>query len=171
MAIHEPGQGILRPAHGGFVLLTVLVGLAFNMLPWRNVAGVPDILALIIAFWCVREPRKFGMGTAWLLGLFMDAGNGALIGQHAFAYAILAFMAGSLHRRILWFPPWQQALHVLIMLLISQFLMLAVRMMAGGAFPGLLYFAGSFIAAAMWPAATFLMLVPQRRPNDDSRAL
>jgi len=42
--------------------------------------------------------------------------------------------------------------------------MLAVRLVAGGVFPGLTYFAGSFIAAALWPTASFLLLLPQRRP-------
>src|SRR5438552_14654722 len=36
---------------------------------------------------------------------------------YAFAYAFLAFAAVSLHRRILWFSPWRQAAHVLVLLL------------------------------------------------------
>jgi rod shape-determining protein MreD len=103
----------------------------------------------------------------------MDAGDGALLGQHAFAYAFLAFAAVSLHRRILWFSPWRQAAHVLVLLLASQMLMLVVRIVAGGAFPGLAYFAGTFIAAALWPIASFLLLLPQRRPEsvDENRPI
>jgi rod shape-determining protein MreD len=114
-----------------------------------------------------------GIGIAWFVGLIMDAGNGALLGQHAFAYAFLAFGAITLHRRILWFSLWQQAAHVLPLLLASQALMLAVGMIAGGVFPGVMYFAGSLIAAALWPTATFLLLLPQRRPEsfDENRPL
>jgi rod shape-determining protein MreD len=51
--------------------------------------------------------------------------------------------------------------------------MLAVRLVAGGAFPGLTYFAGSFVAAALWPTASFLLLLPQRRPAgmDENRSI
>jgi rod shape-determining protein MreD len=114
-----------------------------------------------------------GIGIAWFVGLVMDAGNGALLGQHAFAYAFLAFAAVSLHRRILWFSAWRQAAHVLVLLLGSQLLMFAVRVVAGGVFPGLTYFAGSFVAAALWPTASFLLLLPQRRPEgmDENRPI
>src|SRR5258705_369822 len=121
--------------------LTLVLALLFNLLPRRHVVGLPA-----------------------MVGLVMDAGNGALLGQHAFAYAFLAFAAVSLHRRILWFSAWRQAAHVLVLLLVSQALMLTVRLVAGGVFPGLTYFAGSFIAAALWPTASFMLLLPQRRP-------
>jgi rod shape-determining protein MreD len=62
---------------------------------------------------------------------------------------------------------------VLVLLLASQMLMLAVRLVAGGVFPGLTYFAGAFIAAALWPAASFVLLLPQRRAEsvDENRPI
>jgi len=173
VAYFEQPQRILLPVSVAYMALTVVLALLFNLLPWRDLTGVPDMVALVLAFWCVHQPRKMGIGAAWLVGLVMDAGNGALLGQHAFAYAFLAFGAITLHRRILWFSLWRQAAHILVLLLASQLLMLGVRMIAGGAFPGPMYFAGSFIGAALWPIATFLLLLPQRRPEsvDENRPL
>jgi rod shape-determining protein MreD len=173
MAYFEQPERILLPVNVAYMALTVVLALLFDMLPWHDLTGVPDMAALVIAFWCVHQPRKMGIGIAWFVGLIMDAGNGALLGQHAFAYAFLAFGAITLHRRILWFSLWQQAAHVLPLLLASQALMLAVGMIAGGVFPGVMYFAGSLIAAALWPTATFLLLLPQRRPEsfDENRPL
>jgi rod shape-determining protein MreD len=163
--IEDRPQRILLPVSAGFMALTTLFALLFNLLPWRDMAGLPDLLALVIAFWCVHQPRRMGIGAAWVLGLIMDAANGALLGQHAFAYSVLAFAAVQLSRRILWFGIWPQALHVLLLLLGAQLLMLSVRLAAGGAFPGFAWFAGSGIAALLWPAVTFLLLLPQRRPE------
>jgi rod shape-determining protein MreD len=154
---------ILLPARGGFMVATLAIALVLNLLPWSNLPGLPDWLALVITFWAVHEPRRMGIGFAWVLGLMMDAANGALLGQHALAYSMLAFSAIALSRRLLWFPLWPQALHVFLLLMAVQLVMLAVRMFAGGAFPGLWYFAGSAIAAALWPLVTFLLLAPQRR--------
>jgi len=170
---YEQPQRTLLSAKAAYMALTLVLALLFNLLPWRDLIGLPDMVALVLTFWCVHQPRKMGIGTAWFVGLVMDAGNGALLGQHAFAYAFLAFAAISLHRRILWFSLWRQAAHVLVLLLTSQLLMLAVRLVAGGAFPGLSYFAGSFIAAALWPTATFLLLLPQRGPGsvDENRPI
>src|SRR5207247_3130453 len=163
VSFYEQPQRILLSAKVGYMVLTLVLALLFNLLPWRDLTGLPDMVALVLTFWCVHQPRKMGIGFAWFVGLVMDAGNGALLGQHAFAYAFLAFAAVSLHRRILWFSPWRQAAHVLVLLLATQILMLAVRLVAGGMFPGLTYFAGTFIAAALWPLASLLLLLPQRR--------
>jgi rod shape-determining protein MreD len=173
LAYFEQPERILLPVNVAYMALTVVLALLFNLMPWRDLVGVPDMVALVLTFWCVRQPRKMGIGVAWFVGLVMDAGNGTLLGQHAFAYAFLAFGAITLHRRILWFSLWRQAVHVLVLLLASQCLMLAARMIAGGAFPGPMYFAESLTAAALWPTATFLLLLPQRRPEsvDENRPL
>jgi rod shape-determining protein MreD len=165
VALETRPERILLPVKVGFMAWTIVLALAFNMLPWRDVRGVPDLVALVLAFWCVHQPRKMGIGVAWATGLVMDAANGVLFGQYALAYAALAYAAQALHRRILRFTVWQQALQVLILLAASQLLMLAARMAAGGTYPGLTFFVGSVIAGMLWPLATALLLAPQRRPT------
>ena len=164
---------ILLPARTGFMAATVLFALILNLLPWRDIAGLPDWAALVLVFWCIHQPRKMGIGLAWMLGVVMDAANGALLGQHALAYSILAFASLALSRRVLWFPIWPQALHVFLLLLSCQVLMVLIRMLAGAPFPGFFWFAGSAVAALLWPLATIVLLIPQRMPEsiDDTRPL
>jgi len=158
-------QRILLPVKVSFMVFTTLFAMLFNVLPWPDVTLLPDMLALVLTFWCIHQPRKMGIGAAWALGLMMDAANGALLGQHAFAYSVLAFAAVQLNRRVLWFGLGPQALHVLLLLLGTQLLMLGVRLAAGGAFPGFAWFAGSAIGALLWPVVTFVLLAPQRQPE------
>lgn len=173
MELQAQPQRILLPAKVSFIVLTVALALLFNLLPWRNSAGVPDLTAAVLAFWCIHQPRRVGIGVAWTLGLLLDVGNGALLGQHALGYAVLAFLAFAVHRRILWFPLAQQALHLLLLLLSTQLLMLVIRIAAGAGFPGWTYFAGSFICAALWPVLNFLLLLPQRQAEmmDENRPI
>jgi rod shape-determining protein MreD len=105
--------------------------------------------------------------------LIMDVAYGAAMGQHALAYVVLAFLASSLSRRILWFPLFQQALHVLPMLLVMQAVMVVVRLLGGAEFPGWSYFLSSFIATLLWLPLTYLLLVPQFRPaeKDENRPI
>lgn len=171
---YEPrSQRILLPVSPLFMALTLFHALGFNLLPWRNVSGMPDLLALVLTFWAVHQPRRVSVGIAFVFGIVMDVANGALLGQHAFAYAVMTFASNALSRRLLWFPPWPQAAHMVFVLLSGQALMVAVRMIAGSPFPGVLYFLGSFICAALWPVATMLLLAPQRRPEsvDENRPL
>ncbi len=169
MQLQQHPQRILLPAKISFIALTLALALLFDLLPWGKIVGVPDLTAAVLAFWCIHQPRRIGIGIAWTLGLVLDVGNGALLGQHALGYSVLAFLAFAVHRRILWFPSWQQALHLLLLLLLTQLLTLVIRIAAGADFPGWSYFAGSFVCAALWPVLSYLLLLPQRQADTMDR--
>jgi rod shape-determining protein MreD len=172
MAPDRP-QAILLPVRPGTIVVSFAGALLLNFLPWPDLALAPDFVALTLAFWCVRQPRLVGLATAWGLGLLVDAGNGVLLGQHALAYSVLAFFAIALSRRILWFEAWGQMLHVLLLLEGAQLVALGVRLAAGAEFPGGSLFLGPVAGTLLWPVATWLLLMPQRRPVaiDENRPL
>jgi rod shape-determining protein MreD len=166
-------QAILLPVRAGTILGSFAVALLLDFLPWRNVALVPDFVALVLAFWCVRQPRLVGLGAGWMLGLLIDVGNGVLLGQHALAYSLLAFAAITLSRRILWFALWGQALHVAALLAFAQGVAALVRLAAGAEFPGWSIAVGPLAGAALWPLVSLVLLLPQRMPADvdETRAI
>ena len=154
---------ILLPVRTSTIVTSFALALFLNFLPWPDLRLVPDFVALVLVFWCVREPRRVGLGIAWTLGLLTDAGNGVLLGQHALAYSLLAFLGVWLPRRVLWFGPGLQALHVGAMLLVAQGVAVLVRLAAGDGLPGWPVLVGPLFAAALWPMVTWLLLLPQRR--------
>lgn len=164
--VFERPQYILLPVRISTIVVSFLIALLLNFLPWRELTLVPDFVALVLTFWCVRQPRMVGLGIAWMLGLLMDTGNGTLLGQHALTYSLIAFFAITLSRRILWFPWLQQALHVAALLLSVQMIGVAVRMLAGGQFPGWTVIVGPLLSALLWPVLSFVLLAPQRRPME-----
>ena len=129
-------QQLLLPANTLFIGLTLLSALGFNMLPVGRHPALPDLLALVLVFWNVHQPRRVGVGVAFLFGLMMDVHDGSLFGQHALAYTLLSFGAITVHRRLLWFSVIEQALHVLPLFVVATLVSLAVRMVVGGLFPG-----------------------------------
>lgn len=163
-------QELLLPVKPGFILLTLVLALLANMLPWTGWLAwlAPDFVALIVLYWCIHEPRKIGFLAAWLLGLMMDIAEGSLFGQHAFAYVILAYAGIALHRRVQRFSMAPQILHILPLLLFTDLIVLLVRALAGADFPGYAYFLGSLTGAALWPALDYLLKLPQQpRPDPD----
>ncbi len=156
---------ILQPVRISTIVASFVGALLLDFLPWPDLRLVPDFVALVIVFWCVRQPRLVGLGVAWALGLLADAGNGGLLGEHALAYSLAAFIALWLSRRILWFGPALQSLHVALILITAQAAQLIVRLAAGDPFPGWALFVGPVLGAALWPAASWLLLMPQRRPE------
>ena len=160
----EPDRSqILLPVRMGTIVASFALALFLNFLPWRDLRLMPDFVALALCFWCIRQPRLVGLGVGWTLGLLTDAGNGVLLGQHALAYSLLAFLSVWLSRRILWFGAGLQALHVFVILLIAQGVALLVRVASGNAFPGWPIIVGPIFGALLWPLVTWLLLLPQRR--------
>jgi rod shape-determining protein MreD len=156
---------ILLPVRVSTIVASFVLALLLDFLPWPDLRFVPDFVALVLVFWCVRQPRLVGLGVGWALGLLSDAGNGVLLGEHALAYSLAAFIAVWLARRILWFGPGLQSLHVALILLTAQATQLVVRLAAGDPFPGWSLFVGPLVGAALWPAANWLLLRPQQRPE------
>ena len=156
-------EDILRPARVSTIAASLGIALFVNFLPWPDLRFVPDFVALVLTFWCVRQPRLVGLGVAWTVGLLVDAGNGVLLGQHALAYSLLAFVSIWLSRRVLWFGPILQSLHVALILALAQSMVLLVRLVAGDPFPGWTVYAGPVAGALLWPGVSWLLLAPQRR--------
>ena len=77
------GQQLLLPVNPAFIAVSLLIGLAINLVPLGRWVWLPDLLMVLIVFWGVHQPLRTGMGVAFALGLCMDVGQSALLGQHA----------------------------------------------------------------------------------------
>jgi rod shape-determining protein MreD len=164
---------ILLPVSPVFIAFSLLLAFLFNFLPWGSSSGVPDLVALTLVFWSIHQPRKVGIGVAFVMGLLMDVHTATLLGENALAYTLLSYFAITIHRSVLWFTPITQTLHVFPLFLFSQVIRAVVQLVVNDKLPGWLFFAESFVTAALWPVATWLLLAPQRRAvdRDDTRPI
>ncbi|MEY4564643.1 MAG: hypothetical protein RLZZ618_3920 [Pseudomonadota bacterium] len=164
------GSGqLLLPVNPVFIWFSLLLAFAFNMVPMGRTPAVPDLLALVLVFWNVQQPRRIGMGVAFLFGLLMDVHHNSVLGQHALAYTLLSFFAITIHRRLLWFDLLTQALHILPLFLAAHAVSLAVRMLVGGMFPGWELMLAPVFESLLWPVVSLMLLAPQRRPPDTDK--
>ena len=166
MIMPRGSDQLLLPVNPFFIALTLAVAAAFNLLPLGRQPALPDMLAVALVFWNVHQPRRVGVGMAFVFGLLMDVHQGALLGQHALAYTLLSFVAITVHRRLLWFSVVEQAMQILPMFAGFHLVSLAVRMLAGGMFPGWTLLLAPLFEALLWPLVTLLLLAPQRRAPD-----
>jgi rod shape-determining protein MreD len=166
------GQQLLLPAKTSFVIFSLLVALLLNMLQGMAWGGgapwVPDVLALVLVFWCVHQPLRIGIGWAFFLGLVMDVHQAGLLGQYALSYTVLGFLATMIHRRLLWFSVPSQAVQVLPLFVACHALSLMLRLGSGANSPGWSLLLAPFFEALLWPLVSIVLLAPQRRsPNPD----
>jgi rod shape-determining protein MreD len=164
--IMRPGQQLLLPANPLFIWTSLLVALLINMVPLGRTAWMPDLLALVLVFWSVHQPLRVSIGSAFFFGMAMDVHQAALLGQHALAYSALSFFAITIHRRLLWFSVPSQAVQVLPLFVAAHAIELAIRMLAGGIFPGASVLLAPVIECLLWPVVSVILLAPQRRAPD-----
>ena len=157
-------EEILLPARPWFIFATFVLAFLANLLPLSGVflALKPDFLHLVLLYWCIREPRYVGVGIAWCVGLVMDVGDATLFGQHALAYAFLAYSAEFFRRRVLRFPLWQQAAQVAVLLGLCAAIVLLVRVVGGAPLPRWTYAVPPVVGALLWPLVTLVLQWPQR---------
>jgi rod shape-determining protein MreD len=151
-------EEILLPVRPWFIVATLVLGYLGNLLPLSGVA-------LALLYWYIQEPRFVGVGVAWLVGLLMDVGDATLFGQHALAYAVLAYAAEYFRRRVLRFPLWQQAAQVAVLLSICAVLVLLVRVVGGAPLPRWTYAVPPLVGALLWPFVSVVLQWPQRPPR------
>ena len=172
--IMPAGRPLLLPANPKFIGLTLVLALLVHML--LGLLGwywLPDVLAIVVVFWTVHQPRRVGLVLAFLLGLALDVHESALLGQNALSYVVLAGLANMAQRRLLWFPLREQALLILPLFVLAALAEWLTRLVVQDAWPVWTQVLGPLLQAALWPLVGALLLAPQRRAfeRDDIRPL
>jgi rod shape-determining protein MreD len=145
----EAGSPLLLIGTTG--VLAVL--LAIYPLPAWLAPARPDFMALLAIYWVVRAPDRFGMGSAWLAGLLLDAVAGGLLGPRALELAVVAYFALILRPRMLYYPLPQQMGLVCAMVLTGQILCHWAQGV-GGAGVDPWFLMCSLTSAFCWPLVT-----------------
>lgn len=159
---------LLPPAKASLIVFSLVAAALLNLLPWTGwmLSLRPDLVALVLLYWCIEQPRRVGFSTAFVLGLFMDVADGALLGQHALAYCVLTYGAIVMHRRARVFTATAQIVYVIPLLLVNDVIVIVVRLVAGADFPGYNYFIGSLIGGVLWPVISAVLKLPQQPRSD-----
>ena len=132
----QKDREFMLPAKTTFIVGSFMVALLFNGLPWSGVwlALRPDMVALVLLYWCTHKPHRVGIGIAWVIGILADVADSSVFGQHALAYTLLAFGGIVLHRRAQMFNLQQQTLQVFLMMLAAYGAFAAVHWEIQGRF-------------------------------------
>lgn len=155
-----------RPSGLFFIWSTLLLVWLISLLPWRLWQPAPDLLLLVLAFWCLNEPTRVTMLAAFGFGLLMDVHDAALLGGQAFAYTLVAYGAIVLHRRLQRFNAIVQAIHMLPVFVLAGTAAHLINTWLSGEWAGWDWLWSALFTAALWPLADILLHMPQRRLDE-----
>ncbi len=103
---------------------TVILAIIFAVLPLPDPinAARPDLLLLLVIYWALSAPRIAGLLFAWFCGLAIDVLKGIILGQHALAFLVVAYITHKNQLRFRVFPMSQQTATVFMLLAVYQFI-------------------------------------------------
>jgi len=147
------------------VALTVILALLFSLVqlpaplaPWR-----PNLLLLFVIYWALRAPAIAGLMFAWLCGLSVDLLTGTLLGQHAIAFLLVAFITHKQQLRMRVFPIYHQTLTVFMLLALHEFLIFWIDGIIGQEVTTWLRWVPVVSGAIFWPIVVAMLDTWNRR--------
>jgi rod shape-determining protein MreD len=146
------------------IVLSFVVALMLTALPMPAWAALwrPAWVALVLIYWCMAAPDYTGVVMGWVLGLFLDVLAGTLLGQHALALAVVAFVAHRFARQVRVLPLWQQGVSVFGLVFLYQALILWITGIQGLPVIAAAYWASPLVSMLLWPWI-FIVLRDVRR--------
>jgi len=150
-----------RPRSGlgwGRIAAVTLAALLLSVLPlpgWLELLR-PDFVALTVLWFTLLSPRLTGLFYAWGAGLALDAFRGVLLGQHALALIVIAYVASKLRLQVRAFPPLQQTAVILALLWLNEFIVFWIDGVAGHEVTDWRRWLSVPVGAACWPLVTGL---------------
>ena len=150
----------LSPPRGLSVIAgSYLAALILTIWPLPHWAEMlrPVWVALVTVYWCLWLPQRIGVITAFAAGLLLDALTGTLLGEHALALVLVAWMALWMHLQVRVFPWWQQCFVVLCIMLVYSFVLFWVDGMLGYTLGAALRWTPVLVTALVWPWVTLVL--------------
>jgi rod shape-determining protein MreD len=150
---------------GLHVAVTVLIALILSITPLPDVfrAARPNLLLLLVIYWSLSAPRISGLMFAWFCGLALDVLSGKILGQHAVAFLLVAFLTHKFQLRMRIFPIYHQTLTVFMLMALYEFVVFWIDGIIGPAITTWLRWLPVFTSTLLWPVLVAVLDTWNRR--------
>jgi rod shape-determining protein MreD len=141
------------------VWLTALSALVLSIVPLNYWLGLfrPQFVALVVLYWSIMSPRAAGILLGFTCGMMLDVFNGTLLGEHALALSLMAYLGIRLNLLLRAKPLFQQSLFVLAALVIYELVLWAVDGWSGHGVASPLRWLAALSGAIIWPVLVGLL--------------
>jgi rod shape-determining protein MreD len=161
-----------RPVRIWPVFAAIAAAVALEIVPLPNILQGfrPPFAAMIMIYCAMMWPQRFGIGTAFCVGLCLDILHGQLLGQNALALSAVTYLTLRFHLQIRIFPLWQLTVTVFALLAFGAFLQFVIEGVAGLAPAGITRWTRVVSGTLFWPLVMGIMdrirlLVESRRSS------
>jgi rod shape-determining protein MreD len=141
------------------VWITVLIAVVLTLLPLPQAVSIvwPNLVLLTVLYWSTMAPAIGGVLVGFAAGLALDVLGGAQLGQHAFAFSVLTYLAIKLHLLTRSKPIFEQAIFVLLGLLLYAAILWAIDGFSSRSTGSWLRWMHVPVGAILWPIVVGLL--------------
>lgn len=87
----------------------------------------PSWIVLVVFYWVMALPHRFGMISAWITGVFVDVLYADPLGVNGFCLAALTYVTWSFYERFRMYSIAQQGAVVFLMVLGTEFIRMCAQ--------------------------------------------
>jgi len=133
--------------------LTVIAAALLSLLPLPEMLlpFKPYWVALVMIYWSLETTDMISLGLAFLIGLLFDILSSSLMGLHGLSLVVMVFIVQRFRSRLRFFPPWQQALGVLGLLVNDRIILIWITALLGEPIPTWEYWLPPLVGMVLWP--------------------
>ena len=161
---------MIRTPTPWFIYGSFFIGLLFAIIPLPQIISVarPYLLAMLVAYWLMEAPLKVGLGTAFIVGFFADLTSASMLGEQALRLVILAFLVQKFRARLRFFPLWQQALAIGLLLVNDRIMVALIHLLAGAQTLPWVNWLAPVLGMVLWPWLFVLLDLARLRARERS---
>jgi rod shape-determining protein MreD len=138
---------------------------------------LPDVLeplrpywvGLVLIYWSLEVADPVPLGAAFGIGLLLDLLTASLLGMHALSLVVLVYLVRRFRARMRFFPPWQQAGAVFLLLVNDRIILIWITVLLGEPMPTWRYWLPPLVGTAIWPWLFLLLDVLRFRRRAEDR--
>lgn len=137
-----------------FILpMTFVVAFILTLLPMPDwtVWFRPAWVLMVTVYWVMMTPHRINVVTAWLMGIVLDILNGTLLGEHALAMTLVAYIVARMNSRMRMFPLVQQGFIIFLLVLFYQFILFCVQGFLGQLPSTWMFWTPTVTSMLLWP--------------------
>jgi rod shape-determining protein MreD len=154
----------VNPTRGGWVIV-LSIGIAMLLAVIHLPAGTsaligwlrPSWLVLVVFYWVMALPHRFGMISAWITGLLVDVLYADPLGVNGFCLAALTYVTWSFYERFRMYSVAQQGVVVFMMVLGTEFVRMWAQWLARDGAPSWWIVVPALTSTIAWPLVAFLL--------------
>lgn len=155
----------MNPARGGwFIGLTLFLALVLAAIhlpqEWPEWLGWmrPQWTAVVVFFWVLHFPNRFGLIWAWVLGVLLDVLQADPLGLNALSLATITYVTWKLYERLRMYTVVQQCGVVFLLTAAAELFRLLVHALWLDREISFLFITGALMSGLIWPPVEALLL-------------